>query len=151
MYVTPCTGVWIEMGKFNQLKQLKASHSLHGSVDWNIFLIFTALSCCWSLPARECGLKYCRRYTVRQKYSHSLHGSVDWNLNSCRLLNDLKASLPARECGLKSNMYRNYILYLAVTPCTGVWIEIGCKSQCMLSVSSLPARECGLKSHCLLC
>ena len=54
-------------------------------------------------------------------------------------------SLPAWECGLKCHSENENDQEAAVTPCVGVWIEIG--SVCSVSGKhrSLPAWECGLK------
>ena len=56
-----------------------------------------------SLPAWECGLKY--------SYMPYIYLLIK--------------SLPAWECGLKFLRYNRKIGTRGVTPCVGVWIEIG--------------------------
>ena len=58
IYVTPCMGVWIEIGILPSFILWWWSHSLHGSVDWNYLWSYTFL---------------------HRQQCHSLHGSVDWN------------------------------------------------------------------------
>ena len=142
--VTPYAGVWIEMPvlrvsypdaqaslptrecglKFVTIKYgfLTPSHSLRGSVDWNISLLISTfttpvtpyagvwieihftnrkLTSYWSLPTRECGLKSLLKFPQMPRTK----------------------SLPTRECGLK---------------CKDFWWVKG-------GAWSLPTRECGLK------
>ena len=55
-------------------------------------------------------------------------------------------SLPAWECGLKSTVAEPYLTAITVTPCVGVWIEIGFEHDDVdYRIASLPAWECGLK------
>ncbi len=54
-WVTPCAGVWIEIRR-----------------NW---VEITMLS--WSLPVRECGLKWFSPLSCKGIKSHSLCGSVD--------------------------------------------------------------------------
>ncbi len=58
-------------------------------------------------------------------------------------------SLPVRECGLKlpDNTTKRPLLH--VTPCAGVWIEIGMRDSWRQTLWSLPVRECGLKCECV--
>ena len=96
-------------------------------MDWNNIICLVVNSCCWSLPARECGLK--------------------WSVNYLQF--HFPLSLPARECGLKYWHSPVIPKMQNVTPCTGVWIEIKLSDKEVQKFLSLPARECGLKSVCL--
>ena len=97
-------GVWIEIHNTQTWETYQYSHSLRGSVDWNLKI--------WMVP--------------ESKTRHSLRGSVDWN--SCKLKIIIKPfnvtpfvgvwieivlqsititcspSLPSWECGLKLRM-----------------------------------------------
>ena len=147
--VTPFTGVWIEIIFNLQLYHWHEKVTPFTGVWIEIYFppnfrrwIY------WSLPSRECGLKF---FHHNQPYipalRHSLHGSVDWNdtVKLCFFL--FRWSLPSRECGLKLaikdsqgsaslghslhgsvdwNINKNGCLLgkEVVTPFTGVWIEI---------------------------
>ena len=74
--VTPCAGVWIEI---NVSKRVAISGSVTpcAGVWIEIQKRKNDYDLRWSLPVRECGLKYSRwTFTTTQK-SHSLCGSVD--------------------------------------------------------------------------
>ena len=77
--VTPLAGVWIEIGRRHAPSTVQ-----------------------WSLPSRECGLKFARPGQIPPK----------------------DASLPSRECGLKSGRHDEHRVPPGVTPLAGVWIEI---------------------------
>ncbi len=75
-FVTPCAGVWIEI---NVSKRVAISGSVTpcAGVWIEIQKRKNDYDLRWSLPVRECGLKYSRwTFTTTQK-SHSLCGSVD--------------------------------------------------------------------------
>ena len=82
--VTPYAGVWIEITHIHRICQ-----------TW------------WSLPTRECGLKF---------------GLMLYKTEN------VITSLPTRECGLKFVKPLAYCTLAPVTPYAGVWIEI-CKRQ----------------------
>ena len=145
--VTPCVGVWIEIELSSTPSKSSECHSLRGSVDWNQYVTRGKTRTCkvtpcvgvWieirvkksscstalkSLPAWECGLKFCVR---------------SWFF--CKLL-----VTPCVGVWIEIPCQNLWIRGDAVTPCVGVWIEIvsniftiACKS------TSLPAWECGLK------
>ena len=96
--------MWIEIAWERPLSGKPPSHSLRGSVDWNLDFL---------LPLR---LVLC----------HSLRGSVDWNkLIVCCLCCDWHLSLPAWECGLKLHRAKTVTLYHLSLP---AW-ECGLKSS----------------------
>ena len=76
--VTPYAGVWIEIKTGAYIEDGRERHSLRGSVDWNMMHALVALMT-WSLPTRECGLKWTVCWRARHIKRHSLRGSVDWN------------------------------------------------------------------------
>ena len=101
--VTPFTGVWIEIAQQN-IQYLKNHVSLP---LWECGLKFVFLlhlnKLFQSLPLRECGLKYQFEPNLLDLlHCHSLYGSVDWNYDS----------------------YSMFEIPEDVTPFTGVWIEI---------------------------
>ena len=95
--------MWIEIWRWWELQKLQKSHSLCGSVDWNLLSYGPFDFVIQSLPLRECGLKFRFR---------------------CGCICGLCRSLPLRECGLKFRFRCGCICGLCVTPFAGVWIEI---------------------------
>ena len=120
--VTPRAGVWIEISTL-----ARGSNSS------------------MSLPVRECGLKFCRKYGYK-----GLDGSLpvrECGLKSSPIIASVgwATSLPVRECGLKSKQLSRW-----KAPATSLPVrECGLKSDQgeILSgyLPSLPVRECGLK------
>ena len=78
-----------------------------------------------SLPAWECGLKYCmncgsdRLFKVTPCVGVWIEIFKDFFCASSPA-----KSLPAWECGLKSDILLTQYFAVPVTPCVGVWIEI---------------------------
>ena len=124
--VTPYAGVWIEINEYQHDDNLRLCHSLRGSVDWNsvrvgfqwhpqrvtpyagvwieIYITRFRAMLNWSLPTRECGLKF-----VFQACALADSGSLPTRECGLKLSNDAffihcGLSLPTRECGLKLSM-----------------------------------------------
>ena len=120
--VTPCMGVWIEIWICGHYGYGFASHSLYGSVDWNI-------------------IEFCH-----SDFNHVTPCMGVWiEIWSATYASINSASLPVWECGLKSTQW---IRYVCQAPSLPVW-ECGLKSfkskVATPSLASLPVWECGLK------
>ena len=167
LLVTPYAGVWIEIiysfCDFPAVESLptrecglkfavilgairKASHSLRGSVDWNICVI-----CCIVLitvtPYAGVWIEIWERTGKLDDDSVTPYAGV-WIEICCDPWSYQKGkSLPTRECGLKSYRFRYVFTEFWSLPTR----ECGLKSEfTVLVVSpspSLPTRECGLKYH----
>ena len=123
MRVTPYAGVWIEI-----------CGELRISADT------------WSLPTRECGLKYFP-LNLYQMYHLSLPTrECGLKCQYVKMTVDSALSLPTRECGLKYDEKDRICIRINVTPYAGVWIEIQYIRRGRWIYVSLPTRECGLKS-----
>ena len=142
-FVTPYAGVWIEIIRIRSIINLytslptrecglksgilyrgqsEGSHSLRGSVDWNICSGRLAVST-WSLPTRECGLKFKIEWVIFPLLSHSLRGSVDWNFHRLQpCLSDCVTPYAGVWIEIEDTI-KNANNY-QVTPYAGVWIEI---------------------------
>ena len=100
--VTPCAGVWIEIGAGRKIP------CAHGS-----------------LPVRECGLKFfgCNKSVSNHAVTPCAGVWIEIEIRSINR-DSIGASLPVRECGLKSTVSIFCMPESPVTPCAGVWIEI---------------------------
>ena len=74
--VTPYAGVWIEIF-FERLIGDFVQVTPYAGVWIEIRFKFDGCYECWSLPTRECGLKYNAYNNRSERTRHSLRGSVD--------------------------------------------------------------------------
>ena len=120
------------------------SHSLRGSVDWNLRAGFaehiravTPFAGVWieieakpELICVQCVTPFAGVWI-----------EISWMSS-----NDIwPLSLPSRECGLKYSPDALSHMTALVTPFAGVWIEMSIVGVYKSHESSLPSRECGLK------
>ena len=118
LQVTPCVGVWIEIFASIRTVGRSWSHSLCGSVDWNLA---KRVKYCKKVRHSLCGSvdwNYALNVFIDRYYCHSLCGSVDWNL---------------LQSGRKRVPW--------VTPCVGVWIEI--RSTLIVFITGVSHSLCG--------
>ncbi len=145
--VTPCVGVWIEIN----ITRLKEKRSERVTPCVGVWIEMTPLQAFdhkgKSLPAWECGLKYCILQVfqrpisvtpcvgvwieISKKSRISLWNSMSlpaWEcglkFKVCLILVLQFPSLPAWECGLKFLVNIIPFAKCYVTPCVGVWIEM---------------------------
>ena len=137
-------GVWIEIHNTQTWETYQYSHSLRGSVDWNLKI--------WMVP--------------ESKTRHSLRGSVDWNSSFFKQKRTITVTpfvgvwieiiflrcllLVIYSHSLRGSVDWNYrvpdrITEDRVTPFVGVWIEINKSADWQIGKQSLPSWECGLK------
>ena len=122
-------------------------HTLYGCVDWNIFVQPSIICMISSHPLWVCGLKYCINHSCKERVRHTLYGCVDWNRNLMNFIREHPESHPLWVCGLKFLITSWIILFSAVTPFMGVWIEIRILlKNSTTAASSHPLWVCGLKS-----
>ena len=122
-YVTPFVGVWIEIHDKLASSLSCHSHSLRGSVDWNIQLYIVSLlhpshslrgSVDWNLLTVK---------ALRLLQCHSLRGSVDWNLQHLPF-SSVKGVTPFVGVWIEITKEQHEDRGNNVTPFVGVWIEI---------------------------
>ena len=161
-------GVWIEIPYKKSKKLVPNGHSLRGSVDWNIVWKAACTSGILVTPCVGVWIEI-RSFVVVRCFGivtpcvgvwieiiqlsifdnafvgHSLRGSVDWNTI-------FYTGIRTFSChSLRGSVDWNSLVNEVrendrnVTPCVGVWIEIGKLRQSLRLWLSLPAWECGLK------